>query len=197
MATQLVLVGVIVACLAPQIMEFVEAIHLVLVGVIVACLAPQIMEFIVEVLQLVVVGVIVACQAPQIMEFIVVVISLVLDGVIVACQAPQIMEFIVEVIQFIVEGAAGAVPAVVDVPVIMQRRDVRRHPCRGAQRFSSCIYIDKVIDAFCAGPAGSCAVVGDSRDPTVAACINLDCCCMPVVVQRQVLLVDGAIHRWL
>ena len=32
----------------------------------------------------------------------------------------------------IVEGAAGAVPAVVDVPVIMQRRGVRRHPCRGA-----------------------------------------------------------------
>ena len=43
-------------------------------------------------------------------------------------------------------GAAGAVPAVVDVPVIMQRLGVRRHPCRGADadslglpsRFSSC-----------------------------------------------------------
>ena len=30
-------------------------------------------------------------------------------------------------------------------------------------------YIDKVIDVCCAGPANSCAVVGDSRDPTVAA----------------------------
>ena len=115
-----------------QIMEFiVEVLQLVLVGVIVACQAPQIMEFIVVLISLVVDGVIVACQTPQIMEFIVVLISLVLDGVIVACQTPQIMEFIVE-------GAAGAVPAVVDVPVIMQRRDVRRHPCRGAERFSSC-----------------------------------------------------------
>ena len=35
-------------------------------------------------------------------------------------------------------------------------------------------YIDKVIDVFCAGPAGSCAVVGDSRDPTVAARRFLD-----------------------
>ena len=42
-------------------------------------------------------------------------------------------------------------------------------------------YIDKVIDVFfCAGPAGSCAVVGDSRDPTLAARLILDSCCMSV-----------------
>ena len=43
-------------------------------------------------------------------------------------------------------GAADANPAVVDVPVITQRRGVCRHPCRGADadslglpwRFSSC-----------------------------------------------------------
>ena len=48
--------------------------------------------------------------------------------------------------------------------------DGRRHPfrCAEADPLWSSIeilqlqYIDKVIDAFCAGPAGSCAVVGDS-----------------------------------
>ena len=42
-------------------------------------------------------------------------------------------------------------------------------------------YIDQVVDVCCAGPADSCEVVGDGRDPTVAARFLLDSCCMPVV----------------
>ena len=65
----------------------------------------------------------------------------------------------------------------VDVPVIIQRRGVRRHPCRGAnadslglpQRFSSCCTLTRWSTFFCAGPAVfECRRGGDRRSPTVA-----------------------------
>ena len=65
----------------------------------------------------------------------------------------------------------------------------RSHPCRGADADSLGLitieilqlqYIDQVVDVCCAGPASSCAVLGDSRDPTIAARFILDSCCMPL-----------------
>ena len=66
-----------------------------------------------------------------------------------------------------------------DVPVIIQRRGVRRHFCRGAEADShgpvqetidilQLQYTDKVIDVFCAGPVLECRRGEDSRAPTVA-----------------------------
>ena len=61
---------------------------------------------------------------------------------------------------------------VVDIPVMAQTQVPM-------VRFT--IEILQLVDVCCAGPASSCAVVGDSRDPTVAALFILDSCCMPVV----------------
>ena len=51
-------------------------------------------------------------------------------------------------------------------------------------------YIDKVVDVCCAGPASSCEVVGDGRDPTVAARFLLDRLLLARCVQRQMPSVD-------
>ena len=89
----------------------------------------------------------------------------------------------------------------VDVPVIIQRRGVRRHPCRGAnadslglpQRFSGCCTLTRWVVVGRAGPAVfECRRGEDSRSPTVAPfCMDTDWrCTCPSLCNDRCCMVD-------
>ena len=102
---------------------------------------------------------------------------------------------------------------VVDIPVVVQTQIPM---VRFTIEILQLQYIDQVVNVCCAGPASSCAVVGDSRDPTVETVVRSRVACplcamtfahgsmssstvvnVPVIMQRRLCSgsASDSVHR--